>query len=156
MASSFSVLALYRMANHRQSPGKPKPKFSPGVLTVINGLILRSLKLSIDRTFLVEMRRTSMSQRHEIEEKVRQKLKELESEIESLREQLEGITAELLPDHEDRFKKLHALHDKSCNKLDELLEASDESFEAVQETMEEYWSSVGREMRAFDLKLRDS
>jgi chromosome segregation ATPase len=96
-----------------------------------------------------------MSSRKQYEEKVKQKLQELELEIEKLKAQLKEVEAELVPEHHEKFQELHALQNKAKQKFDELVEAGDDAFESLQENMEEYWSSLGREIKAFDIKFQD-
>ncbi|MDA1369698.1 MAG: hypothetical protein O2971_02920 [Proteobacteria bacterium] len=91
-----------------------------------------------------------MSRRKEYEENVQEKLKELEAEIVKLKCHVKEVEAELLKKHHKKFEELHILQAKAKDKFAELLEAGDDAFDHLQENMEEYWNSVGREMKAFE------
>ena len=96
-----------------------------------------------------------MTSKKQYEEQVREKLQQLESEIEALRDHVKNIEHELLPEHKEHFQKLHELESATKAKFEELVESSDEAFESVRDNLEEYWSSLGREVKAFDQKLKE-
>lgn len=96
-----------------------------------------------------------MSKRAEYEESVKKKFAELEQEIESLKEKLKGAEAELLPEHHGTFENLHEYHTKAKEMLSELLEASDDVFEGLQEGIEHYYKAVGNEMMSYQVKRDD-
>ncbi len=96
-----------------------------------------------------------MSKRAEYEETVKQRFAELEAEIDRLKEQLTNAEAELLPEHHSKFEGLHDLQSKVRGKLSELLAASDEAFEELQEGMEHYYKAVGNEMMSYQVKRDD-
>ncbi|NKB33638.1 MAG: hypothetical protein GKR91_11125 [Pseudomonadales bacterium] len=96
-----------------------------------------------------------MSQRKQYEVKVKQKLEDLEREIDKLKDQVEEMAEDLVSEEHENLQKLQALSKKTRGKFEELLEASDEAFETMQDNLEEYWASVGREMKAFDVKVND-
>ena len=96
-----------------------------------------------------------MSKRTEYEDSVRQKFAELEQEIDKLQEQLKSAEAELLPEHRAKFEGLHQIQMKAKQKLSDLLEASDEAFEGLQEGIEHYYKAVGNEMMSYQVKRDD-
>ncbi|MCG8415653.1 MAG: hypothetical protein MI746_15665 [Pseudomonadales bacterium] len=96
-----------------------------------------------------------MSKKRDYEDKVREKLNELEAEIEALREHVKEMEAELLPEHEEHFERLHALQAVTKAKFKELVDSSEETYDTVRSKLEEYWSSLGREVKAFDQKVKD-
>ena len=96
-----------------------------------------------------------MTSKKQYEEQVREKLKQLESEIDALRDHVKTIEHELLPEHKEHFQKLHELEAATKAKFAELLESSEEAFESARDNLEEYWSSLGREVKAFDLKIKE-
>jgi len=100
-------------------------------------------------------RRSTMSKRTEYEDSVRQKFAELEQEIDKLKEQLKSAEAELLPEHRAKFEGLHQIQMKAKQKLSDLLEASDEAFEGLQEGIEHYYKAVGNEMMSYQVKRDD-
>ncbi len=96
-----------------------------------------------------------MSKKRDYENKVREKLNELEAEIEALREHVKEMEAELLPEQEEHFQRLHKLEAATKAKFRELVESGEEAYESVRSNLEEYWSSLGREVKAFDKKIKD-
>ena len=91
-----------------------------------------------------------MSSRKEYEQKVKQKLEDLEREIDVLRHKVKNTEAELVPEQHSRVEKLHDLKEEAKEKLSELMEASDDAWEELQEGVEHYWKSLGNELKAFD------
>jgi peptidoglycan hydrolase CwlO-like protein len=91
-----------------------------------------------------------MSGRKEYEQKVKQKLEDLEREIDALREKVKSTEAELTSDHHGRMEKLHELKEEVADKIDDLLEAGDDAWEEIQEGVEHYWKALGNELKAFD------
>ena len=96
-----------------------------------------------------------MSKRADYEDKVRQRFAELEAEIDGLKEKLKSAESELLPEHHSKFEGLHNLQNRIREKLSELLAASDEAFEELQEGMEHYYKAVGNEMMSYQVKRDD-
>lgn len=96
-----------------------------------------------------------MSSKKQYEEQVAEKLRQLESEIDALRAHIKSIEHELAPEHREQFQKLHELESATKAKFQELVESSDEAFDSMRENLEEYWSSLGREIKAFDLKINE-
>lgn len=96
-----------------------------------------------------------MSSKKQYEEQVAEKLKQLESEVDALRAHIKAIEHELTSEHKEQFQKLHELEATTRAKFEELVESGDEAFDSMRENLEEYWSSLGREIKAFDLKIKD-
>jgi prefoldin subunit 5 len=96
-----------------------------------------------------------MSSKKQYEEQVAAKLKQLESEVDALRDHIKSIEHELAPEHREQFQKLQELEAATKAKFDELVESGDEVFDSMRENLEEYWSSLGREIKAFDLKIKE-
>lgn len=93
--------------------------------------------------------------RKQYEKEVKEKLEELASEIDQLRAHLKQMEDELDDEHHEAFAKLHELQEDTRRIFHELVEASDESYESAKAKMEDYWSSLGREIKAFDRKIKD-
>ena len=91
-----------------------------------------------------------MSKRKLYEDQVREKLKELEGEVDKLKAKIESTEAELLPEHHSKIESLHALQAETKAKFDELLEAGDEAWEELQDGVEKYWKALGNELKAYD------
>lgn len=96
-----------------------------------------------------------MNKKKEYEARVREKLNELEAEIDALRDHVKAMEAELLPEHEEHFQRLHNLEAATKAKFQELVESSEEAYESLQDKLEDYWASLGREVRAFDQKVKE-
>lgn len=93
--------------------------------------------------------------RKQYQQEVKEKLEELAGEIDQLRDHIKQMEAELDDEHHEAFAKLHELQEDTRRVFHELVEASDESYEATKTKMEDYWSSLGREIKAFDRKIKD-
>ena len=95
-----------------------------------------------------------MSSRKQYQQRVKEKLQELELEVDRLRAQIKDVEEELVPEQHEHFQRLHAMLEKTRTKFNELVDASDDSFDSLKDNMEDYWSSLGREIKAFDQKLK--
>lgn len=91
-----------------------------------------------------------MSKRKLYEDQVREKLKELEAEVDKLKAKIENTEAELLPEHHSKIEALHALQEETKAKFSELLESGDEAWEGLQGGVEKYWRALGNELKAYD------
>lgn len=91
-----------------------------------------------------------MSNRKEYEKKVKEKLEELEKEVDALREKISSAGAELAPEQHPKVETLHKLKEEAKEKFNELLEAGDDAWENLQEGVEHYWTALGNELKAFD------
>lgn len=91
-----------------------------------------------------------MSGRREYEDRVRVRLAELEAEVDSLKQKIKQAESELAPAHHSRLEDIQALKHKVAAKLDELAEASDESWEHLKDGVEHYWAAIGQELKAFE------
>jgi len=91
-----------------------------------------------------------MSSRKDYEAKVRAKMAELEAEVERLQLHIKQTEEELLPEHHEKMDEIKELASKARGKLAELAEASDDSWEHLQEGLEHYWKSLGNELKAFE------
>lgn len=91
-----------------------------------------------------------MSKRKAYEEQVREKLKELEAEVDRLKEQIKSTEAELLPEHHSKLETLHSLQEETKAKFNELVDASDEAWEELQDGVEKYWKALGNELKAYE------
>ena len=67
-----------------------------------------------------------MSKRKLYEDQVREKLRELEAEVDKLKAKIENTEADLLPEHRSKMEALHSLQEETKAKFNELLEAGDE------------------------------
>lgn len=93
--------------------------------------------------------------RKKYEEDVRKKLDELAAEIDQLGQHIKQIEDELDDEHHEHFAKLHDLQDETRRIFHEMVEASDEAYESAKTRLENYWSTLGREIKAYDRKLND-
>ena len=93
--------------------------------------------------------------RKKYEEEAREKLKELEAEVDRLREHIKEAEQALEPKHHEGMEKLIELHTQVKDVFHEMLDAGDDAFESAQSRMEQYWSSLGREIKAYDQTLKD-
>lgn len=84
------------------------------------------------------------------ETELQRKIQSLEQQIEELKDKLENVEEELAAEHHDRLEELHKLRDKIKHKTVELMKASDEVWEDVQEGLEHYWKAVGNEMKSYE------
>lgn len=91
-----------------------------------------------------------MSRRKLYEEQVREKLRELEAEVDRLKAQIKSTEAELLPEQHSKMESLHSLQEETKAKFGELVEASDEAWEELQDGVEQYWRALGNELKAYD------
>lgn len=91
-----------------------------------------------------------MSRRREYEEQVRARLLELEAEVDDLKQKIQQAEAELAPQHHSKLEDIRALQKKFVAQLEELAEASDESWEHLKDGLEHYWSALGKELKSFE------
>lgn len=91
-----------------------------------------------------------MSRRKNYEAEVKAKLEDLERDIDVLRAKVKQAERELAPEHHKQVEKLARLKDEARVKLHELLQASDDAWEGLQEGVEHYWTALGNEVKAFD------
>ncbi len=75
---------------------------------------------------------------------------ELEAEVERLQLHIKQTEEELLPEHHEKMDEIKELASKARGKLAELAEASEDSWEHLQEGLEHYWKSLGNELKAFE------
>lgn len=92
--------------------------------------------------------------RKQYEEDVRKKLDELAKEIDQLSQHIKSIEHELDDEHHEGFAKLRDLQADTSRLFHELLEAGDDAFASAQSKLEDYWSTLGREIKAYDQKLK--
>jgi len=92
--------------------------------------------------------------RKNYEEEIADRLKILETAVHQLREELNKLDDELSEDQIAQFSELDELRKRSRSTFQELVDASDEKFDDVQDRMEQYWRSLGREIKAFDDQLK--
>lgn len=93
--------------------------------------------------------------RKQYEQEVQKKLDELSAEIDELKAHIDKVEHELDDEHHEAFAKLRDLEDDTRRVFHEMMAAGDESFHNLQKQLEEYWSSLGREIKAYDRKLKD-
>jgi|FLOH01.1.fsa_nt_gi chromosome segregation ATPase len=91
-----------------------------------------------------------MSKRKLYEDQVREKLQQLEGEIDRLKQQIKNAETELLPERHSKIESLHSLKEETKEKFQELLAASDDAWEELQEGVEHYWKALGNELKAYD------
>lgn len=91
-----------------------------------------------------------MSKRKLYEDQVREKLRELEAEVDKLKAKIENTEADLLPEHRSKMEALHSLQEETKAKFSELLEAGDEAWEGLQDGVEKYWRALGNELKAYE------
>ncbi len=92
--------------------------------------------------------------RKNYEEEIADRLKILDAAVQQLREDLDKLEDEMSEEQKAQFSQLDNLHKRSKSTFKELVQASDEKFDDVQDRMEQYWRSLGREIKAFDDQLR--
>jgi len=93
--------------------------------------------------------------RKKYEQEVQQKLDALTAEINDLKAHIEKLEHDLDDEHHEAFAKLRDLEDDTKRVFHEMVEAGDDSYHKLQSRLEDYWSSLGREVKAFDRKLKD-
>ncbi|GAB5500892.1 MAG: hypothetical protein PsegKO_32030 [Pseudohongiellaceae bacterium] len=93
--------------------------------------------------------------RKKYEQEIKNKLDELSAEINDLKAHVDKVEHELDDEHHEAFAKIRDLQDDTKRIFHEMREAGDESFHSLQHKMEDYWASLGREVKAFDRKLKD-
>jgi predicted nuclease with TOPRIM domain len=93
--------------------------------------------------------------RKQHEEDVKKKLDELAEDIERLSRHLKDIEHELDDEHHEGLAKLKDLQDETRRLFHEMVDAGDEAYDSVRSRMEQYWTTLGREIKAYDRKLND-
>ncbi len=89
-----------------------------------------------------------MSSRKNYEEKLKFKLEQLERDIEELMAKVKDVEDDL--EHEKKVEKLRDMKDEARKRLHQLMKASDDAWEDLQEGAEHYWSALGNEVKAFE------
>ena len=92
--------------------------------------------------------------RAKYEEDVRNKLHDLEVEVDRLQAHIKAMSSELEAEHHHKFAELKDLQARASKKYQQLLSASDKKFDSIKANLDEYWASLGREIKAYDRKLK--
>ena len=90
-----------------------------------------------------------MKSRKEYEKAARARLDELEAEVSKLRKQASHVREEFIEEHREKMDELHELNAKAREKFDELVDASEEVWKETQKGLEQYWTSLGNELKAY-------
>jgi hypothetical protein len=100
-----------------------------------------------------EIRRLIVSKRKEYEDKVKAKLKEIESDVQHFKAKIAASESKLTEEHKLTLDRVQRKWSETKNKADELLQASDEKFEHFQTGMEHYYTAIGNELKAYERKI---
>lgn len=95
-------------------------------------------------------------QRKEYEDTCRTRLEEMEREVERLRAHIKEIEAEHGEDteHHRHFQQIHGMNEDAKRTYQDLQKADDKTYDNHKSKLEQYWSSLGREIKAYDQKLK--
>ena len=93
--------------------------------------------------------------RDKYEEQLQKKLHDLEVEVDRLQAHIKAMSSELEAEHHKKFADLRDLHARTRHAFHQLLNASDKKFESAKSNLEGYWNSLGREIKAYDRKLKE-